>query len=40
MPTAAGTNGVMEATSKLMTNAANYGVKEYLADLDKAAQEE
>jgi raffinose/stachyose/melibiose transport system substrate-binding protein len=40
MPTAAGTNGVMEATSKLMTDAADYGVKEYLADLDKAALEE
>jgi len=40
MPSAAGTNGVMEATSKLMTNSAGYGVKEYLADLDKAAKEE
>jgi raffinose/stachyose/melibiose transport system substrate-binding protein len=39
MPSAAGTNGVMEATSKFMTNPSSYGVAAYLADMDKAAEE-
>ncbi|WP_343249494.1 ABC transporter substrate-binding protein [Diplocloster hominis] len=40
MPTAAASSGVMQATSKFMTNTADYGVEDYLADMDKAALEE
>lgn len=40
MPTAAGSSGVMEATSKFMTNSEEYTVDDYLADMDKAALEE
>ena len=40
MPTAAASSGVMQSTSKFMTNTADYGVADYLADMDKAALEE
>lgn len=40
MPTAAASSGVMQATSKFMTNAEEYTVDDYLADMDKAALEE
>lgn len=40
MPTAAASSGVMEATSKFMTNTEDYTVDDYLADMDKAALEE
>ncbi|MEG1745019.1 MAG: hypothetical protein RR215_05475, partial [Ruthenibacterium sp.] len=39
MPSAAGTSGVMESTSKFMTNSEDYTVEKYLADMDKAAKE-
>ena len=40
MPTAAASSGVMQSTSKFMTNSSKYTVKDYLADMDKAALEE
>lgn len=40
MPTAAASSGVMQATSKFMTNTPEYDVDAYLADMDKAAKEE
>lgn len=40
MPTAAASSGVMQATSKFMTNTSDYTVADYLADMDKAALEE
>lgn len=40
MPTAAASSGIMQNTSKLMTNAEEYTVENYLADMDKAAIEE
>lgn len=40
MPTAAASAGVMQNTSKFMTNTADYPVKNYLADMDKVALEE
>ena len=40
MPTAAASSGIMQATSKFMTNDANYTTDNYLADMDKAAKEE
>lgn len=40
MPTAAASSGVMQATSKFMTNTPDYTVDNYLADMDKAAKEE
>ena len=40
MPTAAASSGVMQATSKFMTNTEDYTVEDYLADMDKAALEE
>ena len=38
MPTAAASAGVMQASSKFMTN--EYPVSDYLKDLDKAAAEQ
>lgn len=40
MPTAAASSGIMQATSKFMTNTEDYTADNYLADMDKAAQEE
>ena len=40
MPTAAGSAGVMQSTSKFMTNTDDYTIENYLADMDKAANEE
>lgn len=40
MPTAAASSGIMQATSKFMTNDASYTIDNYLADMDKAAKEE
>ncbi|MFT3985913.1 MAG: hypothetical protein QM697_18605, partial [Lachnospiraceae bacterium] len=40
MPTAAASSGVMQSTSKFMTNTSDYTVADYLADMDKAALEE
>ena len=40
MPTAAGASGVMQSTSKFMTNTPEYTVDKYLADMDGAAEEE
>lgn len=40
MPTAAASSGVMQATSKFMTNTPDYTVDHYLEDMDKAAKEE
>lgn len=40
MPTAAGSSSVMQSTSKFMTNSQDYGISEYLNDMDKAAKEE
>jgi len=39
MPSAAGSQGVMQSTSRFMVNSSKYSVNEYLADLDKAATE-
>lgn len=40
MPTAAASSGVMQSTSKFMTNTPEYDVDAYLTDMDKAAKEE
>lgn len=40
MPTAAASSGIMDATSKFMTNDAKYTVEDYLNDMDKASKEE
>ena len=40
MPTAAASSGIMQATSKFMTNTPDYTVESYLEDMDKAALEE
>ncbi len=40
MPTAAGSAGVMQSTSKFMTNTSDYTVEDYLTDMDKASKEE
>lgn len=40
MPTAAASSGIMDATSKFMTNDASYTIDAYLTDMDKAAKEE
>jgi raffinose/stachyose/melibiose transport system substrate-binding protein len=40
MPTAAASSGVMQSTSKFMTNTSDYTVENYLEDMDKAALEE
>lgn len=40
MPTAAASSGVMQATSKFMTNTEDYTVEDYLTDMDQAAEEE
>nr|WP_304969940.1 extracellular solute-binding protein [uncultured Schaedlerella sp.] len=40
MPTAAASAGIMQATSKFMTNTPDYTIEDYLADMDKAALEE
>lgn len=40
MPTAAASSGVMQSSSKFMTNSSKYTVADYLADLDKAALED
>lgn len=40
MPTAAASSGIMQATSKFMTNTPDYTVDSYLEDMDKAALEE
>ncbi|MEG1847735.1 MAG: extracellular solute-binding protein [Lachnospiraceae bacterium] len=40
MPTSAASSGVMQNTSKFMTNTSEYTVEDYLQDMDKAALEE
>lgn len=40
MPTAAASSGVMQSSSKFMTNTSDYTVENYLKDMDKAALEE